>query len=314
MDILGFQEFMNRAEKDKLERMRDGDLFSRLLPYAIALDVTDNWAKALKGISQNTPSWYVSPMGPRGFRPLCLFSHSSTRSLHIFNCHVFRTPRKRHGRRGGGGGGGLQEAGSEARGAEAVGKGFLQTTGTTTPHATPPSGKDIPISDHQVARPAQCNPSFSCAFHRTGCVFDPGLKPLDSSAMARLVSMPSWHKKKRGTAWGMNSLMRMTMFPDSRSAPVHLRLDESWRPHPQTSAAVSDEVERARGHGMGKTHPDQSIGQFFIPGGGEEDQPGAHERGETEPDSDPVEDRLAAHMKGPPGLQGSGALHKKRAT
>jgi hypothetical protein len=53
MDILGFQEFMDRTEKDKLQRMRDKNLFSKLLPYAIALDVADNWAKAFEGIYQD---------------------------------------------------------------------------------------------------------------------------------------------------------------------------------------------------------------------------------------------------------------------
>jgi hypothetical protein len=67
MDILGFQEFMERAEKDQLERMRDKDLFSRFLPYAIALDVVDNWAKAFEGIYQEQPQWYSSHAGLRTF-------------------------------------------------------------------------------------------------------------------------------------------------------------------------------------------------------------------------------------------------------
>ena len=55
-DILGFREFMNRAEKDKLERMGDKELFSKYLPYAMALDVVDHWAKAFKGIYQDPPT------------------------------------------------------------------------------------------------------------------------------------------------------------------------------------------------------------------------------------------------------------------
>jgi hypothetical protein len=69
MDILGFQEFMNRAEKDKLERMGDKDLFSKFLPYAIALDVADNWAKAFEGIYQEPPKWYMSHGEFRTFSP-----------------------------------------------------------------------------------------------------------------------------------------------------------------------------------------------------------------------------------------------------
>jgi hypothetical protein len=55
MDILCFQEFMNRAEKDRLERMGDKNLFSKFLPYAIALDVANNWVKAFEGIYQEPP-------------------------------------------------------------------------------------------------------------------------------------------------------------------------------------------------------------------------------------------------------------------
>jgi hypothetical protein len=105
MDILGFQEFMNRAEKDKLERMGDKDLFSRFLPYAIALNVTDNWARAFEGISQDTPSWYVSPMGYRGFSPYA-FSHSLNSVTSHLSTAMFSAPRGSGTGSGGGGGGG----------------------------------------------------------------------------------------------------------------------------------------------------------------------------------------------------------------
>ncbi len=69
MDILGFQEFMHRAEKDKLERIGDKDLFSKFLPYAIALDVVDSWAKAFEGIYQEPPTmvcvtWRIQDVQP----------------------------------------------------------------------------------------------------------------------------------------------------------------------------------------------------------------------------------------------------------
>ncbi|MGA6994454.1 MAG: DUF2207 domain-containing protein, partial [Candidatus Deferrimicrobiaceae bacterium] len=44
--IKGFEEFLLRAEKDRLERMADQNLFEKYLPYAIALDVSDRWAMA----------------------------------------------------------------------------------------------------------------------------------------------------------------------------------------------------------------------------------------------------------------------------
>jgi uncharacterized membrane protein YgcG len=72
MEILGFEEFLNRAEKDQLMRMKDETSFSRFFPYALALNVADNWAKAFEGIYQQPPEWYVSPMGGRMFSPPCL--------------------------------------------------------------------------------------------------------------------------------------------------------------------------------------------------------------------------------------------------
>ncbi len=92
MDILGFQEFMNRAEKDKLERMGEKDLFSKYLPYAIALDVADHWAKAFQGIYQDPPDWYVSPGGFRTFAPYA-FVHSMNSVTSNLSSAMFSAPR-----------------------------------------------------------------------------------------------------------------------------------------------------------------------------------------------------------------------------
>jgi uncharacterized membrane protein YgcG len=108
MSILGFQEFMNRAEKDRLERMKDVNLFSKFLPYAIALDVADNWAKAFQGIYQDPPDWYVSPGGFRTFSPY-VFTHSISSVTSDLSSAMFSAPRGSGtggGGSGGGGGGG----------------------------------------------------------------------------------------------------------------------------------------------------------------------------------------------------------------
>ncbi|HVZ15834.1 MAG TPA: DUF2207 domain-containing protein, partial [Terriglobales bacterium] len=64
IQILGFQEFMNRVDADRLKRMPP-DTFEKYLPYAMALGVEHQWAKAFAGIVQNPPSWYV-PYGGYG--------------------------------------------------------------------------------------------------------------------------------------------------------------------------------------------------------------------------------------------------------
>ena len=64
VQILGFQEFMNRVDADRLKRMPP-DTFEKYLPYAMALGVEHQWARAFQGIIQNPPSWY-EPYGGYG--------------------------------------------------------------------------------------------------------------------------------------------------------------------------------------------------------------------------------------------------------
>jgi len=116
MDTLGFQEFLNRAEKDRLEKMGDMNLFSRFLPYAVALDVADNWAKAFEGIYQDPPDWYVSPGGFRTFTPY-LFTHSINSVTSDLTSAMTSAPRGSGiGGGGGGGGGGFGGGGSSGGG------------------------------------------------------------------------------------------------------------------------------------------------------------------------------------------------------
>jgi uncharacterized membrane protein YgcG len=102
-DILGFQEFMSRAEKDRLERLGDKELFSRYLPYAIALDVVDSWAKAFEGIYQEPPSWYSSPGGFHTFSAPG-FSRSLNTATSTLASAMYSAPRGSGTGRSGGGG------------------------------------------------------------------------------------------------------------------------------------------------------------------------------------------------------------------
>ena len=113
MNILGFQEFMNRTEKDKLERMGDKDLFSKYLPYAIALNVADHWAEAFKEVHQDPPNWYVSPGGFGTFAPYA-FVHSMNSVASNLSSAMFSAPRGTSG--GGGDGGGFGGGGGSGGG------------------------------------------------------------------------------------------------------------------------------------------------------------------------------------------------------
>jgi uncharacterized membrane protein YgcG len=59
---LGFQEFVTRVEKDRLERMskEDPTLFERVLPFAVVLGCADEWAERFEGLLTEPPSWYRS--------------------------------------------------------------------------------------------------------------------------------------------------------------------------------------------------------------------------------------------------------------
>lgn len=112
MNILGFKEFLSRAEKDQLERMKDAGLFSKFLPYALALGVADHWAKAFEGIYQQQPDWYISSGGPGTFSPPD-FSDSLDSAVSGLSTAMFTSP----------GGSGLGGGGSSGGGSGGGGGG-----------------------------------------------------------------------------------------------------------------------------------------------------------------------------------------------
>lgn len=57
---LGFREFLSRVESDKYRRMITSPaMFERFLPYAMAFDVEEKWARAFEDIYREPPSWYT---------------------------------------------------------------------------------------------------------------------------------------------------------------------------------------------------------------------------------------------------------------
>jgi hypothetical protein len=107
-DILGFQEFMRRADKDRIERLGPS-VFYEFMPYAIALGVTDQWAKAFDGLLSSPPDWYVSHAGFPHFSSM-MFARSLTTATSSIDRIVYSAPRgsglSGGGFSGGGGGGG----------------------------------------------------------------------------------------------------------------------------------------------------------------------------------------------------------------
>ena len=57
---LGFREFLSRVETDRYKRMiTSPQMFERFLPYAMAFEVEEKWARAFEDIYREPPSWYT---------------------------------------------------------------------------------------------------------------------------------------------------------------------------------------------------------------------------------------------------------------
>jgi uncharacterized membrane protein len=79
--VLGFREFLSRVEGDRLQRVvKTPEMFERYLPFAMALGVEDNWARAFDGIYTQPPSWYTGPGGVGTFRPSSFTNNLSVMS------------------------------------------------------------------------------------------------------------------------------------------------------------------------------------------------------------------------------------------
>ena len=109
--VLGFQEFMNRVDADRIKRLPP-DTFEKYLPYAMALGVEQHWAQAFAGIVKDPPNWYVS-QGVYAFNPIFFSSsmHSMASDMHQVFVSAPRASSSGSGFGGGGGGGGFSGGG-----------------------------------------------------------------------------------------------------------------------------------------------------------------------------------------------------------
>jgi uncharacterized membrane protein len=110
--VLGFQEFMNRVDGERLKTM-PSNTFEKFLPYAMALGVEHHWAQAFAGIVKDPPSWYVAPGGyaygtSMMFNPILFSSamHGMATDMHQVFVSAPRASSTGSGFGGGGFGGG----------------------------------------------------------------------------------------------------------------------------------------------------------------------------------------------------------------
>ncbi|MGC9529390.1 MAG: DUF2207 domain-containing protein [Candidatus Bipolaricaulaceae bacterium] len=57
-DVLGLEEYIRRAEVERMEFAAAEQQFEALLPYAVAFGLTDVWARKFTGLLRQPPSWY----------------------------------------------------------------------------------------------------------------------------------------------------------------------------------------------------------------------------------------------------------------
>lgn len=106
-EILGFKEFIERVEVDRLKRIAANDpaLFERALPFAIVFGLEDKWANVFKDMYLKPPSWYSSPSFQSSFNP-SLFVSNIGKSLSVMSKTFESKPRGSGGYSGGSGFGG----------------------------------------------------------------------------------------------------------------------------------------------------------------------------------------------------------------
>ncbi|HEX6306831.1 MAG TPA: DUF2207 domain-containing protein [Longimicrobiales bacterium] len=102
--LCGFEEFLGRVEKDRIERLVDSpQAFEKFLPFAMAFGVEKNWARAFEGLASEPPRWYHTADG-RAFRPR-LFVSDLDRMTSAAGSAMSSAPRSSSGSSGFGGGG-----------------------------------------------------------------------------------------------------------------------------------------------------------------------------------------------------------------
>ena len=110
--ILGLKQFIETAEKDRLEMLvsQDPAYFYKLLPYAYVFNVTDVWSKKFESIAIEGPSWYHG--GNNMMTPM-FFMNRFNHTMNTMNRTMTSVPQSK-GRAGGsfgGGGGGFSGGG-----------------------------------------------------------------------------------------------------------------------------------------------------------------------------------------------------------
>ena len=108
--LQGFREFLQTAEKDRLEALveEDPQYFYSILPYTYVLGVSDKWMKKFESIAMEPPEWYYS--GHHTTFHMAGFQRSMSQTMKAANSAMTSSPG------GGGHGGGGHSGGGHGGG------------------------------------------------------------------------------------------------------------------------------------------------------------------------------------------------------
>ena len=112
--VVGFKQFLQDAEKDKLEALlkENPDYYYDILPYALVLGVTTIWAKKFDDLVTEPPQWY---MGNNNTFSTIIMANYMMNSMNSVSTAMTSVPQNTGGRGGFGGGfggGGFSGGGS----------------------------------------------------------------------------------------------------------------------------------------------------------------------------------------------------------
>lgn len=110
--ILGLKQFIERAEKDRLEMLvrEQPEYFYRILPYAYVLGVSDTWSKQFESLATPPPDWFAGYDDGAVFTAI-YFNGIITRTLERSQQTMVNPPQSSSGGGGGFSGGGFSGGG-----------------------------------------------------------------------------------------------------------------------------------------------------------------------------------------------------------
>lgn len=101
--VLGFKDYIQTAEKHRIEFQEKENLFETYLPYAMAFGVVDKWSEAFEGIYTTPPNWYKGDHAS-DFSTVA-FAKSLNKASSTINSTMVSQPSKSSSSSGFGGGG-----------------------------------------------------------------------------------------------------------------------------------------------------------------------------------------------------------------